>query len=127
MMPTSTEEHLVPYKAMKSTAVESSASGVTTLTDAASRPSASQSPSSSGLPNTSKAAVAVSPDRSAKMTTSQLPPSFVPLVTGQSAVSSPRKSLKKPKRPLTAYHIYFKIEREFIIQTMAGDDADNYS
>jgi len=43
-------------------------------------------------------------------------------VTG--TVSSPRKNLKKPKRPLTAYHIYFQIEREFIIQTMAGEDAD---
>ena len=32
--------------------------------------------------------------------------------------------LKKPKRPLTAYHIYFQIEREFIIQTMAGKDTD---
>ena len=31
---------------------------------------------------------------------------------------------KKPKRPLTAYHIYFQIEREFIIQTRAGEDAD---
>jgi hypothetical protein len=27
-------------------------------------------------------------------------------------------------RPLTAYHIYFQIEREFIIQTLAGDDAE---
>eukprot|EP00986_Skeletonema_menzelii_P004123 scaffold1371_cov132-Skeletonema_menzelii.AAC.4 len=43
---------------------------------------------------------------------------------GADMISSPRKNLKKPKRPLTAYHIYFQIEREFIIQTMAGDDAD---
>jgi len=27
-------------------------------------------------------------------------------------------------RPLTAYHIYFQIEREFIIQTLSGEDAD---
>ena len=27
-------------------------------------------------------------------------------------------------RPLTAYHIFFQIEREFIIQTTAGEDAD---
>ena len=31
---------------------------------------------------------------------------------------------KKPMRPLTAYHIFFQIEREFIIQTTAGEDAD---
>ena len=31
---------------------------------------------------------------------------------------------KKPMRPLTAYHIFFQIEREYIIQTMAGEDAD---
>jgi len=31
---------------------------------------------------------------------------------------------KKPMRPLTAYHIYFQIEREFIIQTLSGEDAD---
>jgi hypothetical protein len=31
---------------------------------------------------------------------------------------------RKPMRPLTAYHIYFQIEREFIIQSLAGEDAD---
>mmetsp|Transcript_7960 Transcript_7960/g.13195 ORF Transcript_7960/g.13195 Transcript_7960/m.13195 type:complete len:329 (+) Transcript_7960:77-1063(+) len=29
----------------------------------------------------------------------------------------------KPQRPLTAYHIFFQIEREFIIQTTAGPNA----
>jgi len=32
---------------------------------------------------------------------------------------------KKPQRPLTAYHIFLQIEREYIIQTIDGDaDAD---
>ena len=40
-------------------------------------------------------------------------------------VASPSASVpKKPQRPLTAYHIFFQIEREFIIQTTAGEDAD---
>ena len=30
----------------------------------------------------------------------------------------------KPKRPLTSYHIYFQLEREYIIQTMEGEDVD---
>ena len=39
-----------------------------------------------------------------------------------SAVSN--TEIKKPMRPLTAYHIFFQIEREYIIQTTAGPDAD---
>ena len=31
---------------------------------------------------------------------------------------------KKPMRPLTAYHIYFQIEREYVIQTSAGEVAN---
>lgn len=31
--------------------------------------------------------------------------------------------VKKPMRPLTAYHIYFQIEREYIIQTESRPDA----
>ena len=31
---------------------------------------------------------------------------------------------KKPMRPLTAYHIFFQIEREYVIQTSAGEVAD---
>ena len=61
------------------------------------------------------------------LTTPPMPLSLPPFGTAQSSdmVASPRKSpIKKPKRPLTAYHIYFQIEREFIIQTMAGEDAD---
>ena len=30
----------------------------------------------------------------------------------------------KPMRPLTAYHIYLQIEKEFIVQTMDGEEAD---
>ncbi|KAL7545898.1 hypothetical protein ACHAWF_009250 [Thalassiosira exigua] len=33
-------------------------------------------------------------------------------------------TIPKPLRPLTAYHIFFQIEREYIIQTAAGPDAD---
>ena len=53
---------------------------------------------------------------------------FSSLAAGQSTVSSSRKNLKKPRRPLTAYHIYFQIEREFIIQNMmASTDTDKGS
>ena len=50
--------------------------------------------------------------------------SFSSLVTESTASSSSRKKPKKPKRPLTAYHIYYQIEREYIIQSMAGEDTD---
>jgi hypothetical protein len=41
-----------------------------------------------------------------------------------SAQVTPVKAPKKPVRPLTAYHMFLQIEKEFIIQTMAGEDAD---
>lgn len=45
--------------------------------------------------------------------------------------SSPTKSTAtptaKPQRPLTAYHIFFQIEREFIIQTTAGPNPNDDS
>jgi hypothetical protein len=31
---------------------------------------------------------------------------------------------KKPLRPLTAYHTFLQIEREYIVQTMDGEDSD---
>jgi hypothetical protein len=34
------------------------------------------------------------------------------------------QDIKKPMRPLTAYHIFFQLEREYLIQTTAGPDAD---
>ena len=37
--------------------------------------------------------------------------------------SSPAATAK-PLRPLTAYHMFFQLEREFIIQTTAGPAAD---
>jgi hypothetical protein len=40
------------------------------------------------------------------------------------ATVSPDKNMTKPKRPLTAYHIYLAIEREFIIQSIPGENAD---
>ena len=38
--------------------------------------------------------------------------------------SFPNRIPKKPMRPLTAYHIFFQIEREYVIQTSAGEVAD---
>ena len=40
------------------------------------------------------------------------------------AIVSPDKIPSKPVRPMPAYHIFLQIEKEFIIQTMAGEDAD---
>lgn len=37
----------------------------------------------------------------------------------------PKTSPPKPMRPLTAYHIFFQIEREYIIQTTPGANADS--
>lgn len=48
-----------------------------------------------------------------------------PAIAAEPTPSIPLDSIpKKPMRPLTAYHIFFQIEREFIIQTTAGEDAD---
>jgi hypothetical protein len=53
-------------------------------------------------------------------------PSFesVPVQTKSATTVNNGDVPKKPMRPLTAYHIYFQIEREFIIQTLSGEDAD---
>ena len=44
--------------------------------------------------------------------------------SSSSATAANNTEVKKPMRPLTAYHIFFQIEREYIIQTTAGPDAD---
>ena len=49
----------------------------------------------------------------------------MPILSSSSTPSSPssiRTIPKKPQRPLTAYHIFFQIEREYVIQTM--DDGN---
>lgn len=48
----------------------------------------------------------------------------IPMPIQSATIVSPADVPKKPMRPLTAYHIYFQIEREFILQTMAGEDAN---
>ena len=40
------------------------------------------------------------------------------------ATVSPKKIMTKPKRPLTAYHIFLAIEREYIIQSIPGENAN---
>ena len=50
-----------------------------------------------------------------------LPP---PVSASTATTVSPDKNLTRPKRPLTAYHIYLAIEREFIIQSIPGENAD---
>ena len=46
-------------------------------------------------------------------------------IAAESASNFPNPSPMKPLRPLTAYHIFFQIEREYIIQTTPGADADS--
>eukprot|EP00804_Cyclotella_cryptica_P014029 CCRYP_002521-RA/>CCRYP_002521-RA protein AED:0.02 eAED:0.02 QI:378/1/1/1/0/0/2/260/334 len=46
-------------------------------------------------------------------------------IVAVSASDLPKPSPMKPMRPLTAYHIFFQIEREYIIQTTPGADADS--
>lgn len=51
-----------------------------------------------------------------------IPP--MPPIALSATSASQQQYVKKPMRPLTAYHIFFQLEREFIIQSMAGPDAD---
>lgn len=53
--------------------------------------------------------------------------SSLPTSTCTATKSGIKPPTKKPQRPLTAYHIFFQIEREYIIQTTAGpsDGSDN--
>ncbi len=38
--------------------------------------------------------------------------------------ASPGNNLKKPSRPMPAYHMFLQLEREFIIQSIPGENAD---
>ena len=48
----------------------------------------------------------------------------LPVSASTATTVSPDKDVTKPKRPLTAYHIYLAIEKEFIIQSIPGENAD---
>ena len=107
---------------------------ITDAVSSSSRPACQSPPASVRQPQSTKSStlvIVVSPDRNPRLATSPSPSHqslSLPLIDGRHcntpAIVSPRKNPRKPKRPLTAYHIYFQIEREFIIQTMDGEDAD---
>jgi hypothetical protein len=51
-------------------------------------------------------------------------PVAFPVSTATTTTASPGNNLKKPARPMPAYHMFLQLEREFIIQTIDGEDAD---
>mmetsp|Transcript_11209 Transcript_11209/g.23902 ORF Transcript_11209/g.23902 Transcript_11209/m.23902 type:complete len:361 (-) Transcript_11209:168-1250(-) len=57
-------------------------------------------------------------------TAKSIKPPMPPISHSSSSSSSLTTNIPKPMRPLTAYHIFFQIEREYIIQTTAGPVAD---
>ena len=52
------------------------------------------------------------------------PVASFPASTATATTASPGNNLKKPARPMPAYHMFLQLEREFIIQTIDGEDAD---
>ncbi|KAL7543611.1 hypothetical protein ACHAXR_013168 [Thalassiosira sp. AJA248-18] len=60
----------------------------------------------------------------ATSSSSSTSPTPIPPMSAPISLASSNTLLKKPMRPLTAYHIFFQIEREYLIQTAAGPDAD---
>src|SRR5210317_2148787 len=52
------------------------------------------------------------------------PVASFPASASAATTASPGNNLKKPVRPMPAYHMFLQLEREFIIQTMDGEDAD---
>jgi hypothetical protein len=59
------------------------------------------------------------------MSSSRHTPKSKEPIAAVSAADFPKTSPPKPMRPLTAYHIFFQIEREYIIQTTPGANADS--
>merc|ERR1719199_2380805 len=80
---------------------------------------------SSSIPmhNSSSSPIAIAKEQNI-ITPMQTPSSSSSSSPLSSSPSSIRTIPKKPQRPLTAYHIFFQIEREYVIQTMDGDVAD---
>jgi len=52
------------------------------------------------------------------------PVASFPASASAATTASPGNNLKKPVRPMPAYHMFLQLEREFIIQTIDGEDAD---
>ena len=86
--------------------------------------SATMSLVSSRIPMHNSSSLSIAIAKEQNIITPMKTPSSSSSSSTPSSPSSIRTIPKKPQRPLTAYHIFFQIEREYVIQTMDGDVAD---